>query len=223
MKKLTALICAVAILCGAALTTGAAPTTTSTNTSSLRDADIFDALETLKHIVGMPNDAAFITGIPDPDIFDTLDILKGIVGINDPMMVNSVPPPLEPLSEELEARIVESLDQNRGISFHIQRYFGTYNGWVAISVCLYNCPEKRASDVCIIAGLTSSTPEEVAEYRFEHPSMNMAFLWNNEVGETISDAYEKGLITLQDVGDIWCHFYRILRLPPQYAHNFVGL
>ncbi|MCL2072032.1 MAG: hypothetical protein FWH07_07360 [Oscillospiraceae bacterium] len=83
MKRLTAIICIVAMLCAVVLPVNAV-------TPKTKEADIFDVLEILKNIVGMPNDAFEITGIEKPDIFDALAMLKGIVGMGEVVVVNVV-------------------------------------------------------------------------------------------------------------------------------------
>ena len=90
MKKLAAIIIATALLCMALL-----PLTANTKT---KEADIFDALEILKSLVGMENKAAQLTGITDREltIYDVLDILKGIVGMGEPVIVNVVEEGTEP-------------------------------------------------------------------------------------------------------------------------------
>jgi hypothetical protein len=80
MKKLLSMLLAAAMLCALLI-----PVSGTADPSPTRDADIFDALDVLKHVVGMVelspiekydhNEDGVI------DIFDALEVLKGLVGM----------------------------------------------------------------------------------------------------------------------------------------------
>ncbi|MCL1789193.1 MAG: hypothetical protein FWG33_02445, partial [Oscillospiraceae bacterium] len=83
-RKILSIICAISIALATLLSTGA-----SNDQSGVRNADIFDALETLKYIVDIqPNKAVQLLGKEDITIFDTLGILKGLVGLSEKVRVN---------------------------------------------------------------------------------------------------------------------------------------
>jgi hypothetical protein len=80
MKKLLSILLAGAILC-----TLFVPVSGTADPSPTRDADIFDALDVLKHVVGMVELSPIEKYDHNEDgvinIFDALEVLKGIVGM----------------------------------------------------------------------------------------------------------------------------------------------
>jgi hypothetical protein len=228
MKKLLSLIIIAAIL----LTTVAASTTETAE----REATIFDVIEILKHLVDIePNEAVALMGKEDLTIFDALDILKGIIGLTDPVRVykkkpieTTIPPttteepltPLEPLSKELEMRIktdwvkwINELEEYKRNNIEIEIsdiemfYFGTYNGSAVLYIDTF--PKRDHPE--------EVWTETVAGYKFHYRGAWCLVVWNNGKFYRLSNnhvlwgggdgAYEKGLLTKQDIKTIWHRFY----------------
>ena len=120
--------------------------------------------------------------------------------------------PLEPLSEDISLlirttsleRLVsqtpEHLHPEQGYSvdmFFIDRYFGTYNSSVAVMT--------RNGYVVSDTGIYPPRIVVVVGYEFSFYRTGIA-IWNNGEFLGISQAYEEGWLTEQDVVEIWWRF-----------------
>jgi hypothetical protein len=153
MKKLLSILLAAAILC-----TLFVPVSGTADPSPARNANIFDALDILKNIVGMvalsPVEKYDHNQDGVIDIFDALEVLKGIVGMRAAVQMAVCDcgdcrdcNPLEPLCEELALRIRQDFlrNANKTIEYFgmlpisidditIDHYFGTYDGVVILTI-----------------------------------------------------------------------------------------
>ena len=130
MKKITALICTISIFCTLLIPVGG----NTTAPPETREADIFDALEVLRDIVGLTTEPLCVEIYDvnengEIEIFDALEILKSIVGLREEKVIMPVesdkptvttieppvstttippiqPPQLIPLSKEIQDQIL---------------------------------------------------------------------------------------------------------------------
>jgi hypothetical protein len=189
MKKLTALILTMSVVCSLIPPVKV----NADNTVVTTQATINDALAILKHLAGVEELSPVrrvtldLNGDFNITIADVLVILKGLAGITArPHVV--VVPELQIKQDYLDfTNEIGNIDNVRLI-----HYYGTYNGSVALLITMS------------VAWLPSTTEYIVAGYRFFYPNLGpLTAIWNDGKFYRLFEAYDEGLLTDQDVGNIW--------------------
>lgn len=76
--------------------------------------------------------------------------------------------------------------------FYVAKYYGTYNNTVPVIL-----------EGTGISYATVITTETVAGYTFTYPCSNTMWVWNNGSFYSLQDAYDKGLLTKEDIAEIF--------------------
>ncbi len=76
--------------------------------------------------------------------------------------------------------------------FYVAKYYGTYNNTVPVIL-----------EGTGISYATVITTETVAGYTFTYPCSNTMWVWNNGSFYSLQEAYDKGLLTKEDIAEIF--------------------
>ena len=204
MKKLLSLLLTAAMLCALTLPATFATATTPADNAQTRNADIFDFIDILEDCVGMveltPVEVYDHNKNGVVDIFDGIIVLEGIIGLGDCVTMPREKT-IEPLDENTERRIKdewrkipENYMEYYSVYYMRLLYLGTYNGYVAF---IMSTPSNGILD-CIDV-------HEIAGYRFVFGAGGYKIeVWNDGEFQLLSEAYDKGLISEEDIANIWC-------------------
>jgi len=110
---------------------------------------------------------------------------RGVNDVNEGKEVDLEPGTFPGLDAKTERRI----EQDRGGSSHILRYLGTYNGYVVIQFPYF--------------AITVVWYEEIDGIGFEDASPPGITVWKDGVFYTMTDLYERGLLTREDLLTIY--------------------
>ena len=197
MKKLLSLLLTATMLC--ALTLPVLATTPADNAQT-RNADIFDFIDILEDCVGMieltPVEVYDHNKNGVVDIFDGIIVLEGIIGLGDCVRM-----PVEQLDRETKQRIIDDyyVKYNSVLSdsvfIEITHCFGIYNGSAALWI---DCNEFEYYQMI--------WEDIVAEYTFSYNDSQQIWIWNEGKFYTVTEAYDNGLLTEDDVGEICTNY-----------------
>lgn len=126
---------------------------------------------------------------------DALIAMRGVAGLSEPSIIPPIPESLEPLSEEIELKIktdwLKPFESVNLADAWIKFYFGAYNDSIALMI----------SDA-FTAYAYSMWSEEVAGIWFVYRDGQPVYVWNDGEFYRLSLAYDKGLLTEQDLLNI---------------------
>jgi hypothetical protein len=214
MKKILAAIGTVCMICTMILPTKAA---------DLPPPTLDDAIDILMHIVGLHElsiERVWLLDFDGDGILTTADalaILKGVVGLDKmPIMSYSLSaqsnPAPTPLSDEAELQIKKDC---------LDYFYSNWSDYPIDQIQLHNLgiygeSSESVALMLYLGGTQMPWREEVAGYTFGYPAgRSRVYVWNNGTFYTLSaggtpacGAYETGLLTDDDIGNIHYHWSR---------------